>query len=55
MFTCDFDPNQLGRTESLAVNWVDFGFGFILFLSEGVFTSSTSPAPVAGMRAFRPV
>lgn len=36
MFTWDFDPNQLGRTENLSVNWFDFGGGFFPFLNEGV-------------------
>jgi hypothetical protein len=36
MFTFDFDPNHLGRTENLAVNWFDFGFGFFPFLNEGL-------------------
>jgi hypothetical protein len=37
MFTWDFDPDDLGRTENLAVNWFDIpGLGFIPFLNEGV-------------------
>jgi hypothetical protein len=36
MFTWDFDPDQLGRTENLSVNWFDFGEGFFPFLNEGV-------------------
>ena len=36
MFTFDFDPDNLARTENLSVNWVDFGFGFFPFLNEGV-------------------
>lgn len=36
MFTWDFDPNRLGRTESLGVAWLDFGGGFFPFLNEGV-------------------
>ena len=34
MFTFDFD--DLGRSDQLAVNWSDFGFGFFPFLDEGV-------------------
>lgn len=36
MFTFDFDPNNLGRSDQLTVNWADFGFGFFPFLDEGV-------------------
>jgi hypothetical protein len=36
MFTFDFDPTNLGRSENLAVIWADFGFGFFPFLNEGV-------------------
>jgi hypothetical protein len=36
MFTFDLDPEGLGRSEQLAVLWVDFGFGFVPFLDEGL-------------------
>jgi hypothetical protein len=36
MFTFDLDPNNLGRSDQLSVNWFDFGFGFFPFLDEGV-------------------
>jgi hypothetical protein len=36
MFTFDFDPDHLGRTESLAVNWIGTPFGFFPFLNEGL-------------------
>jgi len=36
MFTFDFDPNHLGRTESLSVNWIGTPFGFFPFLNEGL-------------------
>jgi len=45
MFTWDFDPDQLGRTENLSVNWFDFGFGFFPFLNEGVLMTNVRQLP----------
>ena len=46
MFTWDFDPDDLGRTENLAVNWFDIpGLGFFPFLNEGVLMTNVRRLP----------
>jgi len=45
MFTFDFDPTNLGRSENLAVNWFDFGGGFFPFLNEGVLMTNVRLLP----------
>jgi hypothetical protein len=49
MFTFDFDPDDLGRTENLSVNWFDVGTDedqfFVPFLNEGVLMTNVRRLP----------
>lgn len=45
MFTFDFDPENLGRSEALAVIWTDVGIGFMPFLNEGLLMTNVRLHP----------